>query len=114
MSWNGNEEYIYTDNGITNTWETKTGNVADINLLLINILNDAGVKATPILFSTREHGLVTPHYPFINQFNMVMAFVAIKDKTFVLDATNKMINYKLVPEKIVNTNGFIVEGENGK
>jgi len=114
MSWNGTEENVYTDNGITNTWQTKTGNIADINLLLVKILNDAGVKATPILFSTRDHGLVTPNYPFINQFNTVMAFVAINDKTFVLDATNKMINYKLVPEKIVNTNGFIVEGENGK
>jgi Domain of Unknown Function with PDB structure (DUF3857) len=114
MNWNDDEEYVYTDNGIGKTWDTKTGNVADINLLLINILNDAGVKATPILFSTRDHGLVAPNYPFINQFNTVMAFVAIKDRTFVLDATNKMINYKLVPEKIVNTNGFIVEGENGK
>ena len=114
MNWNDEENYIYTDNGISKTWETKTGNVADINLLLINLLNDAGVKATPILFSTRDHGLVTPFYPFINQFNTVMAYVIIKDKTFVLDATDKFINYKLVPEKIVNTNGFILEGENGR
>ena len=114
MNWNEEEDYIYTDNGISKTWETKTGNVADINLLLINLLNDAGVKTTPILFSTRDHGLVTPFYPFINQFNTVMAYVIIKDKTFVLDATDKFINYKLVPEKIVNTNGFILEGENGR
>ncbi len=114
VSWNGDEDYVYTDNGIVKTWETKTGNVADINLLLIKILNDAGIKATPILFSTRNHGLVTPHYPYINQFNTVMAYVLIKDKIFVLDATDKVINYKLVPEKVVNTNGFIVEGENGK
>ncbi len=114
MNWNEEEDYIYTDNGISKTWETKTGNVADINLLLINLLNDAGVKATPILFSTRDHGLVTPFYPFINQFNTVMAYVIIKDKTFVLDATDKFINYKLVPEKIVNTNGFILEGDNGR
>ncbi len=114
INWNGDEDYVYTDNGIVKTWETKTGNVADINLLLINLLNDAGVKATPILFSTRDHGLVTQLYPFINQFNTVMAYVLIKDKTFVLDATDKVINYKLVPEKVVNTGGFIVEGETGK
>ncbi len=114
ISWNEEEDYIYTDIGISKTWETKTGNVADINLLLINLLNDAGVKATPILFSTRDHGLVTPFYPFINQFNTVMAYVVIKDKTFVLDATDKFINYKLVPEKVVNTNGMILEGENGR
>jgi transglutaminase-like putative cysteine protease len=114
INWNGDDDFIYTDNGIVKTWETKTGNAADINLLLIKLLNDAGVKATPILFSTRDHGLVTPYYPFINQFNSVMAYVVIKDKTFVLDATDKVINYKLVPEKVANTNGFIVEGENGR
>lgn len=114
INWNGDEAYVFTDNGLVKTWETKTGNVADINLLLVNLLNNANVKASPILFSTRDHGLVTPHYPFINQFNTVMAYVLIKDKIFVLDATDKVINPKLVPEKIVNTNGFIVEGENGK
>ena len=114
MNWNGDEDYVYTDNGIIKTWETKTGNVADINLLLINLLNDAGVKTSPILLSTRDHGLVTPAYPSINQFNTVMAYVLIKDKTFILDATDKVINYKLVPEKVVNTSGFIVEGESGK
>lgn len=114
MTWNKDEDYVYTDNGVIKTWETKTGNVADINLLLINLLNNAGLKATPILFSTRDHGLVTPHYPFINQFNTVMAYVMLNNKTFVLDATDKEISPKLVPEKVVNTNGFIVEGENGK
>ncbi len=113
ISWN-NDDDIYTDIGISKTWETKTGNVADMNLLLINLLNDADVKATPILFSTREHGLATPFYPFINQFNTVMAYVVINDKTFILDATDKMISYKLTPEKVVNTNGFIMEGENGR
>jgi hypothetical protein len=88
--------------------------VADINLLLIKLLNDANVKAVPILLSTREHGLVTPRYPYLNQFNSVMAYVEINEKTFMLDATDKVNNPKLVPEKVVNTSGFIPEGENGR
>lgn len=114
MTWNGDEDHIYTDNGIVKAWENKTGNVADINLLLIKLLNDAMVPAIPVLFSTRDHGLVAQGYPSINQFNSVMAFVTINKKTFVLDATDKIINYKLMPEKVVNTSGFIVEGENGR
>lgn len=114
INWNGDEEYVFTDNGIVKTWETKTGNVADINLLLIKLLNDAEIKASPVLFSTRDHGLVTPQYPFINQFNTVMAYVLLKDKAYVLDATDKYTNPKLVPEKVVNTSGFIPEGENGR
>jgi hypothetical protein len=113
INWNEEDEF-YTRNGISKTWEVKKGNTADINLLLIKLLNDAGLKTFPILFSTRDNGLVTPHYPFLNQFNTVMACINLNDKYFILDATDKISNYKLVPEKIANTKGFIVEGDNGK
>ena len=113
ISWNEDDD-IFTGNGISKTWETKTGNVADMNLLLIKLLNDAGIKAIPILFSTRDNGLASTYYPFVNQFNTVMGYVTINDKSYVLDATDKFINYKLIPEKIANTNGFILEGENGR
>ena len=114
ISWNGEAYHIYTDNGIIKSWQNKTGNAADINLLLVKLLTDAGIKASPMLFSTREHGLVTPNYPFINQFNTVMAYVSINEKHFVLDATNKTAHYKLIPEQVTNTKGFLVEGENGQ
>ncbi len=114
MNWNGEEDNVYTDNGVIKTWETKTGNVADINLLLINLLNNSGLKAIPVLFKTRSNGLVTKSYPSVTQFNTVMAYVTVNNKVFVLDATDKIINYKLIPEKIVNTNGFIVEGDAGR
>jgi hypothetical protein len=113
INWNDDED-IYTDLGLARAWEKKTGNAADINLLLVKLLKDAGLKAVPVLFSTREHGLTMPLYPFISQFNMVMAYVTINDHFFVLDATDKIINYKLIPEAVVNTNGFIVDGENGR
>jgi len=90
MNWNEDDD-IYTSKGIINTWDSKSGNVADINLLLIKLLNDAGLKATPILFSTRDHGLAMPLYPYINQFNTVMAYVTINEKFFVLDSTDKTI-----------------------
>ncbi len=113
MTWN-EDDGIYTDNGIAKAWEKKTGNIADINLLLIKLLNDAGLKASPILFSTRENGLVAPNYPDDGQFDCVMAYVGIGTGFFILDATNKVINYKLTPEQVVNTNGFVIEGENGR
>jgi len=113
ISWNDVED-IYTDNGVNKTWQTKSGNAADINLLLVKLLLDAGLQASPILFSTRDHGSVTPYYTYLNQFNTVMAYVTIDGKKIILDATDKMSNYKLVPEKIVNTQGFIVTGENGR
>ena len=113
MTWN-EDDGIYTNNGISKTWETKTGNAADINLLLIKLLTDAGLKTVPVLFSSRDNGLAVSSFTSEFQFNTVMAYVIINDKNFVLDATDKFINYKLTPEKIVNTSGFMVEGESGR
>ena len=113
MNWNDRES-LYSYDGINAAFEKKTGSTGDINLLLTCLLNKADVKAYPILFSTRDNGMVKKSFPFISQFNIVMAYVKIADKYFVLDATDKISYYKLTSQKVVNTNGFIVEGENGR
>ena len=113
MNWN-DDESIYSYDGINSAFEKKTGSTGDINLLLTCLLNKADVKAYPILFSTRDNGLVKKALPFVSQFNIVMVYVKMNDKYFVLDATDKVSHYKLTPQKVVNTNGFIVEGENGR
>jgi hypothetical protein len=112
FNWNEVED-IYTSTGINKTWQLKMGNAADINLLLVKLLKDAGLEVSPILFSTRDHGLVNTYSTYLNQFNTVMAFVTINGKEFVLDATDKIAHYKLIPDKIVNTKGFVVTGEKG-
>ena len=113
MTWN-QDESIYAYNGINKTWKDKVGSSGDINLLLVNLLKKAGLFANPILFSTRENGLVNSFYPFLNQFNTVMACVQVKDKNYILDATDKISGFRLVPEPVVNTKGFIVKGEKGE
>ncbi len=113
VQWNGRET-IYSYDGIKAAFQNKTGSSADINLLLISLLNHAGIEAVPILFSTRDNGLVNTALPFINQFNTVMAFVPGENNYFVLDATDRYSAYHLMPAKIVNTKGFIVEDQEGR
>ena len=113
MNWNG-EESIYSFDGIKKAWERKAGSTGDINLLLIVLLNEAGIKASPILLSTRENGLVNKGFASLNQFNVVQAYVNLGGKTFTLDATDRISSYKLIPESVANTAGFVVEGEGGK
>ncbi len=113
MNWD-EDESIYSYNGINKAFASKSGSSGDINLLLICLLNKADIATAPILFSTRENGLVNNFYPFLKQFNTVMAYVKLYDQYFVLDATDRVSGYKLVPESIVNTKGFIVEGDKGR
>ncbi len=113
MTWN-DDESIYAYSGVNKAWKDKAGSSGDINLLLVNLLKRAGLIANPILFSTRENGLVNTFYPFLNQFNTVMACVQLKDKNYILDATDKISGFRLVPVNVVNTKGFVVKGEKGE
>jgi Domain of Unknown Function with PDB structure (DUF3857) len=113
FTWN-KQEGIYSYKGVQETWESKTGSIGDINLLFIKLLKDAGVNISPILFSTRDNGTVNMYFPFIEQFNATLCYALIDGKSYVIDASNKYCNYRIIPEKINNCNGLIIDGNTGK
>lgn len=82
------EEGKYSDHtSLKSIVEKKAGNVADINLLLVNLLSNAGLNSYPILLSTRSNGH-HPGNPLISKFNYVIAGVTIDSTKYFLDATN--------------------------
>ena len=81
MAWD--ESYsIWAMDGVKHAWAEKKGNSGEINLILVNLLKDAGLKAYPLLVSTRKHGKVNPLYPDLDQFNTVMALVMVDSCLF--------------------------------
>lgn len=112
MNWNGIEG-IYSMNGVKSAWDKKSGNDAEINLILINLLRDAGLEAYPLLVSTKDNGQVNTLYPFLQQFNNTMACVEIGDKKYILNAADKYNPASLVPYDVLNTQGFIVDNTKG-
>ena len=99
---------IWADNGIRKTLENHTGNVADINLALITALNAAGINSEAVLLSTRDHGNINKLYPVVSEFNYVVAKVNIGDKSYMLDATEAMLPFGLLPEECINDQGRVV------
>ena len=112
LSWDG-VNGLTAENGIKSLWKKKAGNSAEINLLLINLLREAGLEAYPMLVSERGHGRVNKEQPFINQFNNVFAVVFVNNKKYYLDATDKFTSSTLVPYSILNSTGFIVDSKMG-
>ncbi len=108
-TWNG-QMSKYAEQDLKKTFQTRTGNVADINLTLILLLRECGLKANPVLLSTREHG--KPVFPTIEGFNYVIAGVKLDDELILLDATEKLSAPNLLPERVYNWEGRLVE-ENG-
>ncbi len=60
MNWNEKKD-CYTDKGVIKAYADQTGNVAEINFILINMLKLAGLEVNPVLVSTTENGV--PVYP---------------------------------------------------
>ena len=56
---------------------TRTGNAANINLFLCSMLNEAGIQASPVLLSTRDHGKILKDYPFQQFINYVIVLAKI-------------------------------------
>ena len=105
MNWNGEYGY-YTDKGAKQAYLDRTGNVAEINFNLINMLNLAGISANPVLVSTREHGI--PVFPGRTVFNYVIAAVEINGERILLDAVNKFTTVNILPLNVLNWNGRLI------
>jgi len=81
-----------------------------VNLLLVSMLQNAGLKAHPVLISTRDNGRVYRQYPFVNQFNSVIAAVNLpdRDERVLLDATEPLCPASMLPKRDLNQRGWLV------
>lgn len=111
MKWDG-EDNIWALNGVKAAWKEKAGTSGEINLILVNLLKDAGLKAHPILLSTKDHGRLETTFPHFNQFNKVMALVEINGKSFVLDGTDKYHHASLIPGDVMCSEGLVIDAAN--
>ncbi|MBF03300.1 MAG: transglutaminase [Flavobacterium sp.] len=105
MTWNESNGVI-TDKGVRKAYKEKTGNVADINLMLTAMLRYANIQANPVLLSTRRNGIAL--FPNRTAFNYVITGVEVKNDVLLLDATNKNATVDLLPLRAVNWSGRII------
>lgn len=108
VQWNG--EYGWkTQNGVRDAYKNGSGNVADVNLLLVNMLNYAGFEAYPVLIATKSRGI--PLYPTLNGFNYVAAAVQLDEELILLDATIDKLAVGQLPDKVRNWQGRLVKND---
>lgn len=106
IKWNGDYGYI-ADKGVVKAYKQGVGNVADVNLNLVNMLNESGINAFPVLVSTVKHGI--PLFPTLNGFNYVIAAVPTAKGYDLLDATEFNSNINVLPERDLNFIGRLIE-----
>ena len=102
MNWNHKKGY-YTDKGVKQAYIDGTGNVAEINFILMAMLNYAGIATNPVLLSTLDNGI--PTFPNRTIFNYIIAAAVIDGKQILLDATNKYTTNNILPTYTLNWTG---------
>lgn len=108
LAWNGKNS-IYPSKSPKKVLEDKNGNCTDINIILTNMLNMAGIKAKPVLLSTRDHGHINTKFPMIDDFNYSLVYVKIEEKEYLLDATDQDLPLGMIPVQCINDYGLVMD-----
>ncbi|OIV43356.1 DUF3857 domain-containing protein [Flavobacterium johnsoniae] len=105
VKWNGYTGYS-CDSGVKKAYKEKTGNIADINLMLTAMLRYAGLTANPVLVSTRSNGIAL--FPNRNAFNYVIAAVETPEGNILIDASDKFSTPNILPIRALNWSGRLI------
>lgn len=105
VKWNGLHSYYCLD-GVKSAYKNKTGNVAEINLMLTAMLRFAGINANPVLLSTRENGIAL--FPNRTAFDYVVAAIETPKGKVLLDATEKFSLPNVLPFRDLNWYGRLI------
>ena len=107
IKWN-NYYAVHSEGNIKTALENRSGNVADINLSLISALSAANLDAEAVILSTRDKGIVNKLYSVLSEFNYVIAKVNIGTESYLLDATEPLLPFGLLPIRCINDQGRVI------
>ncbi len=110
ITWNKVNRW-YTQEGIKKAWNKRTGNSAEVNLILCNLLRNCGVEAYPMVVSTRDNGPLDTSFAEFGSFNKTVVYIPEAGNVpfYILDASCKYNVYNEMPAELLNTWGFAIK-----
>ena len=114
ISWN--ESYNMYGQNVRKAIKEGTGSNADLNFILMSMLNDAGIKSVPIIMSRRDRGILPLSHPSINKVNTFVVGIEDSDSTMVfLDGSVQNGFLNTLPPVLMSRRARIVsEGRGNK
>jgi hypothetical protein len=98
--------------GIKKTFYNRGGNTADINALLVAMLNNAGLEAYILATSSTSQFPASPLYPVENGLNYYACALIINHNYILLDASDKNNSFGWLPFRHYNGYARVIS-ENG-
>ncbi len=110
IAWDGYHG-LYTGRSLQKVYESGTGKVPEINLLLVACLRAAGLKADPLILSTRGNGRLHPIYPNRKKINYVVAALELDGIIVFADASIRGLPLGFLPSKCLQGDGYRVSAK---
>ncbi|PVH25383.1 DUF3857 domain-containing protein [Sphingobacterium corticibacter] len=107
IKWN-NYYGKYSETSVKEVIEKRSGNVADINFALISALSAANLDVEAVILSTRDNPIPNKLYPIMSDFNYVIAKLNIGAESYLLDATDPLLPFGLLPLRCINDQGRVI------
>ncbi len=101
--------YLNDNTTLKEIFRKKSGNVAEINLLLIAMLRNSGLTANPVVISTRGHGWAHPIYPLMTKYNYLVCQTLVDGQPVYLDASRPKMGFGKLSPDCYNGPGFVVK-----
>lgn len=114
VDYNGKDRVVGTNTSLSWVYTNKAGNAAELNIMLTRLIQKIGYRAAPVVLSTKDNGRITYHSPSVRRLNYVLAYVWVKDHYMLLDATDKLLPYDMIPEKCLNDRGRLVNSDSSR
>jgi hypothetical protein len=103
-----NHSDIYITSHLGDVVRKHSGTVGDINLLLAAMLRKIGLKADPVVLTTREHGFNLATYPVLERLDYVIVRTVIHGKVVYLDAAHPKLGFGQLDEECYNGHARII------
>ncbi|HEX4851356.1 MAG TPA: transglutaminase-like domain-containing protein, partial [Puia sp.] len=95
-------------NTLMSVYSKKKGSDAELNLLLIAMLRQKGIRADPVILGTRNMGPNPSAYPVLNKINHVICAAWIAGDTLFLDASSENASFDRLPIECYNGHARII------
>jgi hypothetical protein len=105
---------ILSEGSLNSAFKKKKGSSGELTMMLLACLSEAGIKALPMLISTRDNGKPITKYPIVDQFNHLTCYIERGEKSLILDVGNVYRPVGTPRIQTLNGQGWLMDGEKSR
>ena len=105
------DDDVFIDNDLYDVNKAHKGSVAELNMLLIALLRQRGVKADPVILATKSYGINPEKYPVLEKLNYVVCMMTYGANKIFLDASDPDMGFGKLPLECYNGHARIIDAQ---